>query len=267
MSRDGLSVVIRCRNDPSVLDCIHSIDTDAEIIVAYTGSPSLEGQIKECGAKSIPAPFGNLSKVSNAGFQAASCDKIVFTDSDTRFGPGCLGKLTVALEDYKIARAKLLFHDTQPPTQRMIANARDYVNRLPLTYTPGLAVRRDLLPEIGGFLFNDIVPFAVDADLNFRVVKAGAKTAFVSDAWLQHGSISLRHDIRAAYRIGDGCACSIDYWNNLGTYGHLGNFTLKGVPPSLLPDLLRSKGIATLAYQLFWDAAYWLGFLRRKSSP
>jgi glycosyltransferase involved in cell wall biosynthesis len=254
-----LSVVIRCRNDPGVLQCIESIDLDAEVIVSFTGNDDLAARIREHGARCVRAPRSNLSRVSNTGFDATTHDKVILTDSDTVFEPMCVGKLRDALGTFRAARARLRFESSHG-LSKLVAEARDYVNSFPLLYTPGIAVRKDLLPDVGGFLFNDPVPYAVDADLDFRVKRARVPVAYLTDAWLRHTVVSVRHDLRAAYRIGGGCRISMDHWNRNGSFGPLDRWTLKGVRPSSLPNLLREKGPWVLAYQLLWDSSFWLGF-------
>jgi GT2 family glycosyltransferase len=260
------TIVIRCGNDDRVFRCLESIDSPAEVVVAFTGDKELSERIAKAGARCVPAPPANLSRVSNAGIDAASTDYVILTDSDTVFEPGCIERLRLALQSRKAARARLRFENGRG-LSRIVAEARDYVNSLPLLYTPGIALRRDLLQDVGGFFFNDPVPFAVDADLNFRVQRANVQVAFLSDAWVRHTAIPLPQDLRAARRIGAGCKESMQYWNRSGAFGPVNRLTLKGVKPTLWPDLLRTKGPSVLGYQLLWDASYWLGFFGLGTLP
>lgn len=263
---EDVTVVIRCGNDDRVFRCLESVDSPAEIVVAFTGDRELSERITKAGARCVPTPPANLSRVSNAGIEAASSDCVILTDSDTVFEPGCIGKLRRALRTYKAARARLRFETGLGPS-RIVAEARDYVNTLPLLYTPGIALRRDLLQEVGGFFFNDPVRFAVDADLNFRVQRARVPIAFLPDAWVRHTAIPVRQDLRAAHRIGAGCRVSMQYWSRNGGFGPVNRLTLKGVKPTALPDLFLTKGPLVLGYQLLWDASYWLGFFRQGDFP
>jgi hypothetical protein len=258
------TVVIRCGNDERVLQCVKSVDSPVEIVVAFTGDEALFEKIARTGVRCVRAPPSNLSRVSNIGIGAASTGHIILTDSDTVFEPGCVDKLLGALRTHTAARARLRF-EAGRGLSRVVSEARDYVNRLPLLYTPGIAFRRDALWDVGGFFFNDPVPYAVDADLNLRVQRAKVSVAFLSDACVWHAPIPVRHDLRAARRIGAGCKVSMRYWNRDGSFGRVGRLTLKGVKPDLWPDLLRRKGLAVLGYQLLWDASYWWGFFGARS--
>jgi len=248
-----------------VLRCIASVDIEADVIVAFTGAEELAGRIEMARARCVFAPRGNLSRVSNVGFAAARAPNVLLTDSDTTFERGCIALLLRSLKSVKVARARLIF-ETEPGfiCSKAIAGARDFVNSLPFVFTPGIAVRKDLLSDIGGFLFNDPVPYAVDADLDLRIRRAGVPVAFVPEARIRHAPVLLRQDIRAALRIGMGCRVSITHWNRDGRFGSLPDNAVKAVRPRHLPDMVRRKGMAVLAYQCAWDAAYWMGYYRQK---
>lgn len=256
------SVVIRCGGSPEVLQCIASIDSPTEVVVAYSGNSGLAQRIQDTGARVVAVPSGNLSIVSNRGYAACHGSKVIFTDSDTRFGPHCVARLAEALETVPVARAQLRIGVNASRTTRIVARARGFVNSLPLAFTPGLGLRRDIIPTVGGIVFNDPVPYAVDADLDMRIKRRGIRVEFLQDAWLTHSPVPLRHDVRAAYRIGRGCRRSMEIWNRIGTFGPLDKWSLKGVKPAALPELLRREGAVVLAYQALWDTAYWFGFYR-----
>lgn len=259
-----VSVVIRCKNDPNVLNCISSIDIEAEVLVSFSGKPELAKKIEQAGAICVNAPYDNLSVVSNLGLSAATGRFLVLTDSDTLFEPGCLYKLSQELEEVDIVRAKIRFLSLpESHISGIVASARDYVNSLPVIYTPGIALRKDLTDKLQGFYFNEVVPFAVDADLNLRIHNAKIHASFVDNAYLRHLPIRIRDDLRAAFRIGRGCEKSIAYWNQKGTVGKLTYSELKGVKSYMLPDIARKKGIAVFFYQIIWDSVYWLGFFKQ----
>ena len=257
---NNISVVIRCKNDPRVFDCISSIDIPAEVVVSYSGQSDLKSKIEQTGAICVNAPYNNLSVVSNIGLNTATGDLLVLTDSDTLFEPGCLRKLIQELKRTEIVKAKTRFLSVPGNIiSETIAAARDYVNSLPVVYTPGIALRKDVIEKIQGFFFNEVVPFAVDADLNFRVKYSDVSVSFLDNAYIRHLPVDIKDDFRAAFRIGKGCEKSIRYWNMKGALGHLRSSELKGVKISMLPDLAKKKGIFALLYQIVWDLLYWLG--------
>ncbi len=255
-------MVIRCNSDERVFRCIESIDEEADVVVAIGENPILQERLHARDVRYCVVPKGNLSIASNAGFDLASSQKVIVTDSDTVFERGCVRLLARALDDYKVARARLVFRSSpEIPFSDIVGEARDYVNSLPVVYTPGVAVRRDLLRDIGGFLFDDPVPFAVDADLNHRIQAAGIPVAYLKDAILYHDAESLFHDIKAAYRIGRGCRISAVQLSNSTPSQNPRTVQrrLKGVKVGQLLDVANKKGPSVFAYQLLWDSIFHMG--------
>lgn len=262
-----MSIVIRCWDDDRVFRCVESVDEDVEVIVSTSSNPEFEEKLAAGGLTYCLAPRGNLSGVSNIGFASTKHDKVLITDSDTVFECGCIRRMHDALDEYGVVRAKLKFrHDAGVPFSRVVAEARDFVNSMPLVYTPGIAVRKDILPEIGGFLFNDPVPFAVDADLNYRIRSARIPVQYLDDAVIYHDPEGPKHDARAAFRIGRGCMISAVHLSNHSRFGHRRPWViareLKGVKPQHLRTMLRTKGVSTLSYQLLWDLLFYSGMIR-----
>ncbi|TET89631.1 MAG: hypothetical protein E3J35_09485 [Methanomassiliicoccales archaeon] len=257
-----ISIAIRCSNDERIFECIRTIDEDVEIIASMTENQDLQERLEKNGITCALCPKGNLSLTSNIGFEASSNDRVIITDSDTTFEPGCIAKLNRALNTHKVARAGIKFlMDPGIAFSRLVSEARDYVNSLPLVFTPGIAVRKDLLPEIGGSLFNDPVPWAVDADLSYRIRAAGVPVAFLKDAHICHVPVALKHDLRAAFRIGVGCRVSAEHLSSGDrSLIRLLKRELKGVNVKDLPDVLEKKGLGVTLYQVLWDRLYYLGY-------
>ncbi|MHA1448415.1 MAG: glycosyltransferase [Candidatus Hodarchaeales archaeon] len=258
-----ISIVIRCCDDERVFRCIESIDEDVEIIISLCENEVIQKKIEEMKIKYCIIPRGNLSITSNAGFKIASHQKVFITDSDTLFKKNCIRETFINLDKYKIVRARIIFqYNTRNPISKIIAEARDYVNSLPVVYTPGIGVHKDLLDKIGGFLFNDPVPFAVDADLTFRVKEANIPVKYLDSACIYHSSVDIYHDLKAAFRIGKGCAISAILLNKMNknskSYRKI-RYDLKGVKVTDYPDIVRKKGPLVMLYQIIWDLFFYLG--------
>ena len=207
-----------------------------------------------------------MYKRQNVGFKATSSNKVIITDSDTLFGKGCVEKLYKALNNYKCVRVNLKpLYSPNLIFSDLVAEGIAYVFSLPLAFTPGIAVRKDILPEIGGFLFNDPVPFAVDADLNYRIRKAKIPVKFLNDAYLYHLPTSIKHGLKAAFRIGMGVKVSVEYLGLLlnESQSHLRK-ALKAVKTSAIFDILFRKGVKLFFYQLIWDFFYYIGYFYQK---
>ncbi len=259
-----LSVVIRCNDDERVFDCIESIDEDVEIIVSTSENPVFQAKLESRSISYCLSPRGNLSRVSNIGFNKAKYDKVIITDSDTVFKEGSIREMYLALDHYKVVRARIEFvSDKNKFFSRTIAEARDFVNSLPVVYTPGIGVRKELVADVGGFLFNDPVPFAVDADLDYRIKKAGLSVKYLDSAVLYHDAEDIFHDLKAAYRIGAGCMTSAIYLSkqmqNIKLAPRKIAHELKGVKLSCLGDIIRQKGLRVFLYQIIWDIFFYAG--------
>jgi hypothetical protein len=259
-----LSVVIRCGDDERVFDCIQSIDEDVEIVVSTSENPLFQSKLESKGIKYCLSPRRNLSKVSNIGVENATYEKVIITDSDTIFEKGCIREMYLALDDYDVVRAKLKFLTSKDKSfSTTVAEARDYVNSLPLVYTPGVGVKKSITGKIGGFLFNDPVPYAVDADLDYRIKNANIPVKYLTNATLYHDVESIRHDMKAAYRIGSGCMTSAIYLSKQIHNNELTPKTivrkLKAVKKSHMGDVARQKGVGVFIYQIMWNFLFNLG--------
>lgn len=256
-----ISVVIRCSNDERVFKCIKSIDKNVEIIVSLTQNESIQKKLEEMGIRYCITPIGNLSVTSNAGFHMASHEKVIITDSDTLFEKGCVEKLYNALEKYRCARVNLRpLSSASLKFSNLVAEGIAYVFSLPLAFTPGLAVRKDILKEIGGFLFNDPVPFAVDADLNHRIKNAKIPVKILRDAYLYHCPTSLKNGLKAAFRIGRGVRISVEQLTNILNEPQRSlKKSLKAVKPHAIFDILFRRGLKVAFYQMIWDFFYYGG--------
>lgn len=257
-----ISIIIRCGDDDRVFNCIKSIDEDVEVIVSLSNNPKLERELKNKGIKYCLSPRKNLSMASNIGFKLASHEKVIITDSDTVFKSGCIKKLYGALDNYKVACAGIKFlSDPHILFSNIVAEARDYVNSLPLFFTPGIALKKDVLSEIGGFLFDDNVPYAVDANLDYRVKKAGLPVAWIiNDAYICHAPESIKHDLKAALRIGMGCRVGVERLRSFNQYSDIKWNALKGVKINSIIDVFQKKGVLVGFYQLLWDIFHIAGY-------
>jgi len=256
-----ISIVIRCHNDHHVFDCIKSIDEEVEVIVSMTDNYKIKKKLNELGIKSIIVPKGNLSITSNCGMVIAKNDIIIITDSDTVFKKNSIRNVYNALGYYDAARFKVIFqYKKESLTSIIVANARDFIYKKPLFFTPGVAIKKSIIPKIGNFLFNNAVPWAVDADLTYRMSKAKIQIKYMKNSIIFHKPIKLKHDIKAAFRIGMGVKVSVRELSKRYKNKREIKKKLKAVKIEDYFKLLEKKGILVMFYQILWDIFFFLGY-------
>ncbi|MBD3213271.1 MAG: hypothetical protein GF311_11745 [Candidatus Lokiarchaeota archaeon] len=257
-----LSIVIRCSNDFRLFDCINSIDENVEIIVSLTKNDKIQERLEKLGIKYFIAPKGNLSITSNLGVNNSQYEKVVITDSDTIFEKGSILKIYFELEKYDIVRANVIFRiNPKNFFSIIVAKAREYVYEKKLAFTPGLGINKSIVEKIHGFFFNPPVPWAVDADLNFRAKKESISIKFLEKARIYHTPIELKHDLKAAFRIGIGVCVGAQKLSEL--YPNLENIknSLKAVNKNEYFNIFKKKSILVLFYQVIWDIFFEIGYI------
>ena len=123
-----------------------------------------------------------------------------------------------------------------------------------------------MVRKIGGFLFNEAVPWAEDAELNCRIQKAGISLAFVKDAFVYHAPTSVFHDLRAAFRIGMGKRVSVERAGRFPDEDILFVFKklLTGDSIRNLLTITAYKGAIVGSYSILWNLFYHAGYLFQK---
>lgn len=255
-----LSIIIRCCHDPKVFQCIESVDESVEIIVSMCENMIIESRLKNMGIKYCIVPKGNLSITSNRGLNIAQNSKVIITDSDTYFERGCIKKVYNVLNYYLAVSCKIKFlYSTTIIFSKIIAEARDYVNSLDVIFTPGIGLKKEILPLIGGYYFNEKVPFGVDAELDFRIKNVSIPYKILNSAIVYHRPEKIIPDLKAAFRIGKGCRIGTLLLSQNKQFSDK-EIELKAVKKSMYKDIIRRKGIFVFLYQLIWDFFYHLGW-------
>ena len=117
---------------------------------------------------------------------------------------------------------------------------------------------------MGGYFFDEEVPFAVDANLDYRIRRNGVPVVHDSGARIVHGIETVEHDMVAARRIGAGVragARSLARMYPDTSERRIGH-DLKAVHTGDYPDILRTKAMGVLLYQMRWDLNFHIGRCR-----
>jgi glycosyltransferase involved in cell wall biosynthesis len=145
----------------------------------------------------------------NTGARAAAGDLLLYCDADDRVGPGWVAAFVAAAEDgcdfmggfvddVSLNDPRQADWRRSPPSDRL----PDKMGFLPLAISANLAIRRDVLFEIGGW--NEAYGEGCnDVELSWRAQVAGYRLCYVPDAVIAYRyRSSMRALARQMYRRG-----------------------------------------------------------------
>ena len=211
-----LSIVIPCKDDPRVLDCIASIDRPCEVVVVINGSSDaffddIEPRLTARGARVERLMPANLSAALQHGVVTAAHDGILFMDADCLFLPAAITRLVNAMTAgdaaHQVFKGRVDFAPGSGWLSSLIARSRyRHTSAPPTAFKPPLLVDRRIAPRIGGYFFDPRLRWKEDADLDWRIRQAGISVVAVADAGIQHAALTPREDLRSNFRYGVGAA-------------------------------------------------------------
>lgn len=248
----SLSIIIPCADDVRIKNCIDSIDEDVEIVVVLNGTTNEVVKILEDhSVRKVEIKERNLSKSLNIGIESAANQYVILIDSDCRFEKGAIRSLFNGLQNSYIAKGMVVFQSNDF-FSKVIAKAREYsYYNPPKPYNPFLGIRKDVKKHIGGYYFDETIHWTEDADLSTRLKKAEIKVKYIFSAIAFHAPITLRQDLRSAFRYGIGKRIRVEKKNSSGVGTHF----LK------IFDVIHTKSILTGLYYFIWNCSYFLGYI------
>ena len=253
--RTYVSVIIPVFNDPggiratlqSLLQIEYPEDSH-EIVVVDNGSTDETKQT----AEEIAASHDHVSIVveddiqssyaaRNRGIEIAVGEILVFIDADMEVEGTWLTELTEFFDetevDYVGYDVEVKLSNSQLTLVGLYSQAIEfpvelYVNRMNFAPTCSMAVRSDVVENVGAF--NEILVSSGDAEFGHRVAAAGYEQRFVSDITVYHPArTKLREHIQKSRRLGRGREQRYNMSNDLRPWYHPKNV--------LPPDPIRFK--------------------------
>jgi hypothetical protein len=177
-------------------------------------------------------------------------------DSDCTFAPGAIRAMTKALDDHLVVNGRIVFEHDKSFLNRELSECRDFDNRYGLpAYKPGLGFRKDILDFVDSW-FNPRTSFCVDAELSYRIYRAGIEIKHIDEPCVYHLPTTLKHNFWACLHYGQ------------GDYIRIHLLDQKPLEPFFQYELqrykviLREKGGKTFLFMLANDFVYYLGFLK-----
>lgn len=272
MSSDlpGCSIALKCADDFAIERCLDSIDDDVSVNVVITPNERIAAILREREVPYSITEYGNIAKSTEIGVNEAEYDNVIVMDSDTWFMPGSIRLLREALQANTMAKADVQFlGDTA--MAKLIARARHRFNSQSNYVTnPGLAMRKQEVRELcNGYIFNPLIRWTEDADLNYRAQKAGIEVAFVPEAVVLHEPIGLNHELKAAFLYGVGKRLSVEHTPGREPVEEFPEIILDALN-AVLPKNAASKiicdGLDIALLDTAWRVAYLSGYHAQKNT-
>lgn len=255
-----LSIVIPCKDDIKIKDCLSSIDSPVEVVIVFNGSTKKYikfvervGQVNKLNVKTIELKESNLALALERGTWVAGNDWVLYMDSDCKFEKNAISHFYQAMlsgnPDKEVYKGKVIFEESSNWIGKVIAKSRQHHTAEKLTaYKPPLSLSKKIAEKIGGHFFNKKLIWREDADLDNRLREVKIKIKFVSKGVIYHGALSLKTDLRSTFRYGVGGAIAKSL-----------NIKLTDVPRSFR-STLQSQGIVPALYMLFRNRFYTAGY-------
>lgn len=264
-----LSIVIRCgRDKEGLLRCLNSIDVSAEIVISCTQDASFLNEPSFARYILAPHTYGNWSVAAETGLQAAKNNNIIIMDSDSRFTSGAITLIYKALkEGHLLVQPRVVFLIDNTWFSQLISNARTHENRYqPKAYSPGLGLKKaELIEKIGvdGHIYNQHVLYGDDGYVDQKAKAAGIDVYVAEDALIYHDPISLKHELIASFRFGQG-----EYQleeNPTSVWTQIVQGLLNREARDYLKSARDTYDGETLYFILLWRLIYIAGFSYEKS--
>lgn len=200
-----ISVVINCSNDFHVFKTIESIDEEVEIICSITPNAKIETKLREMEISYIVTDIGSQSKTTNAGISLVTNNKFILMDSDCYFEKGFISRMCLLLDEHFVVNGNIVFDYEQNCLSKAIAKCKTFDDTYEgFAHKPGLGLRKDVLKSIGGYWFDEILSWAEDSELSYRLNKASVKIVYDNIASIHHLPTSYEHNLRSCFRYGGG---------------------------------------------------------------
>jgi GT2 family glycosyltransferase len=261
----GCSIAIKCADDPLLERCLDSIDDPTVAVNAViTPSDQTESLLREREIPFVVTEYGNIAKSAQLSVDTAEHDNVIVMDSDAYFMPGAIRKLREALTKTPVAKPRLEFLDDGSYISRVIAASRQSYNALPDNATnPGLALRRTEIAERCGYIFNPLIRWTEDADLNYRLKLHDVPMTYVPEAIICHDLVSLSHELKCAFLYGVGKRLSVENTPGRPAIEEFSAIAQRALSGETLKEICKTaaeKDLGSLALATIWRTLYLTGY-------
>jgi len=212
----NLTIVIPCKDDPTLVQCVQSIDDESPSLVVFNGSSkrfisAMKRQLENQAVRFERIDEANLSLALQRGIDCSSTDQVLLMDSDCCFRKGSVAAIKQSMAgsdpECSVHKGTVIFSEGGGPVSRVISRSRrQHTSSRLCAYKPPLAFSKRLAPHIGGYFFDRRLRWKEDSDLDRRIRDADIDIVAVAGCVIDHGELDLVTDLRSNFRYGIGAA-------------------------------------------------------------
>jgi len=171
------------------------------------------------------------------------------------FAPGAIRTMTYFLNKYLVVNGKIIFEHDDSFMNYELSECRDFDNRYGSpAYKPGLGFHKDILSIVNSW-FNPRTSFCEDAELSYRIYKAGIEIKHIDEPCVYHSPTSLRHNFWSCFHYGLGDYVRVKILNQKIS-DHFFPYEIQRYKV-----LLKEKGVKIFFFMLANDLVYNIGYI------
>ena len=256
-----ISVLLCVHDDVRIINCLNSIDVPCEaIVVANNATEQVLSALHNYDSgdrfdlRIIEIPEKGIGRARDVGAENAKYDKMLFLDSDCRFLPGGIGLVSRLLDDFLIVDGKIQY-EANSFQSRVVSKCR--TQSVPdRVFCPGLSMRKEVKPLIGGYFFDRKLGWLEDSEINKRFQKASVPIGYTEKEIAVHAALTFSEDLNSAFKYGMGRQVGIKngvFEKKLDAIFHL------------VPSYFK-LGFFVGLYLFAWNISYTYGYIKGKYS-
>ncbi len=254
-----LSIIFCVHDDIRIKDALDSVYTFCQVIVVANAATEEIRNILDhypighrFKLQVIYIPEKGIALARETGANNASYDKMLFMDSDCVLLPGGIEEVSQLLDSHLLidGRIQYKYYDFQSSITAF-CRSQSVPNR---AFCPGLAIRKEIKPLIGGYYFDTRLGWLEDSEINMRFRKNNIPCVATKGFVAEHDVLTFAQDLTSVFLYGSGRQKGVRrgvFDNKLDAIFHL------------VPSYLR-KNIWAGFYLFIWNVVFLTGFLWEK---
>lgn len=253
-----VTIAILCSKDHLIKKCLASIPNNIPIIVMLNNPDKyVEGVVEQDKRVTVyRIDKLNLGMLRQMAVEYCKTPGIFFIDSDCVLYRQTVKYVESELDIYEAVSIPMRYRYYSLET-KVVSMCRKYTTPDEKLFMPA-AFRINVQDKIGGYLFDRRLVWGEDSDQRNRLKEANIPFG-ISKGYVLHKALTVREDVRSAYRLGKGTYIQTKYgvteprnfWRDLSIIKEL----------QMALECACEQGILAGLYHLFiWRPAYKYGY-------